>query len=235
MIKYLKLELIRTKLTSYNKAVAVIGIILFLFLYLLAAIPTFDPEETDLTILNSYHSLLNVENIVTMAIFSVLASVLGSKLIINEYTKEKVILLFIYPVGRTKIFYLKISIIFFYTVLAMLISNGVLQLIFFAGESIHPFVQQTLTLTVVMNSLVSLFLFSLLAGLLGILAIFIGFRKKSIAGTIVAGCIIACIFAQVMAAALNSNLIALAIFILLTLITSFCLKNLSQQVEQLEV
>ena len=68
--------------------------------------------------------------------------------------------------------------------------------VFFLTESLFPLCSDQLTIEVVLQSLGVLFCCSVLAGLMGVIALWFGFRKKSVSVTIVTSVILATIVCQ---------------------------------------
>lgn len=52
----------------------------------------------------------------------------------------------------------------------------------------------TISIQLIMNCLIALILYALMTGFLSMIALWFGFRKKSIIGTIVAACIIISVY-----------------------------------------
>lgn len=204
MNKLISLELKRNRLRSYHTSVFISGVLMLGLLYLLAAIPKLDPSETDLEMFLSYHSLVGLTNIMLMVIFIILSAVMSAKFIIEEYAGKKAILLFSYPVSRQKVLSAKMCMVFFYTVTAMCVCGIVIFGIFFATESVFQICSDTLNLNTILYCGFSLVCYSLLAGVWGIVALWIGFGKQSITVTIVAAVIISIVMCQIMAMTLNS-------------------------------
>ncbi|NLZ46857.1 MAG: ABC transporter permease [Clostridiales bacterium] len=235
MKKLISLELKRNSLKPYYIAVGIIMISMLGFLYLIAAMPKIDPSEADLEIFSSYGSIIMINNIIGSAIFSILSAVMASKFIIEEYSGKKAILLFSYPISRTKILDAKILMIFSYTVLSMLVSGGIILLIFFTTESLFPLCSGTLTFGVILNSFISLFFYALIAGLLGVISLWFGFVKKSVAVTIVSSCIISSIISQISAMSLTFNYFTIIVLIIAFIAVIPILGNLHKQVKKMEV
>ena len=203
MNKLISLERKRNSLRSYHTGVLISGALMLGLLYLLAAIPKLDPSETDLEMFMSYRSLIGLTSIMLMVIFTILSAVMSSKFIIEEYAGKRAILLFSYPVSRQKVLSTKMCIVFLYTVVAMCLCGTVIFGIFLGTESLFPICSDTLTLHTILYCTFSLISYSLLAGVWGIVALWIGFGRQSVTVTIVAAVIIAIVMCQIMAMTLN--------------------------------
>ncbi len=234
MNRLIALELKRNSLRSYHIAVAIITVVMLSFIYLLAVLPKLDPTETNLSMFLTYDNLIILINILYMVIFTILSSVMFSKIVVEDYAGKRAILLFSYPIARKKILGAKIVMVFFYTVFAMFLSGGIVLGIFLMTESLFPICVDQLSRKTVLSGVLSLVAYSLLSGVWGIVALYFGFRKQSVSVTIVAAVIIATVMCQMMAITMNNVgvIIFLVIGILLAVIT---LNNLKKIVMDMEV
>lgn len=89
--------------------------------------------------------------------------------------------------------------------------NGNIRYLF-GTESLFHICSDTLTLPTILYCSLSLISYSLLAGVWGIIALWIGFSKQSVAVTIVATVIISIVMCQIMAMTLN-DLVGAACFL----------------------
>lgn len=235
MNRLIKLELRRTSIKPYNTAVLIIAAGLLGFLYLLVLIPKMDPAESDTNLFAAYDSLTGIINIVAMVIFTVLSAVMYAKVAVEEYSGKRALLLFSYPISRNKIFFTKVGIVFLYTVAVMFVAGLAVYLAFFSMECLFQLCDDALSAEVLLKTLASLLGCSVLAGALGSVSLWFGFRKKSISATIVSAAILAVTVCQIMAAAMG-HLIVLWIFVCVGLVCAvLLLSRLSQRITDMEV
>ena len=205
------------------------------FQYLMAAIPYMDPTEPDAELFSQYPFLMGITCLVCMAIFSILSAVMASRFVVEEYSGKRAILLLSYPISRKKVLCAKLVLVFAYTTGAMLLCGVVVQAVFFLTESLFPICSDHLTIKVVLQSLGFLFCCSVLAGLMGVIALWFGFRKKSVSVTIVASVILAALVCQVIAAALAFWPIMGIVFGVTAIFAILAMQNLLRQVNDMEV
>lgn len=235
MNKLTRLELKRNSLKPYYIAVSIITIVILSFLYLLAAIPRTDATDTDAEMFMSYDFIVGLDNIVSMAVFSIMSAAMASKFIVEEYAGKRAIMLFSYPVDRKKIIDTKIITVFSYTVISMLLCNGISLTIFFVTESLFPLCQDTIDTGLILNCIASILCYSLSAGLLGIISLWFGFRKKSTIVTIISACIIASVLCQVIAMTLFTRFVLIIILAVIFLTAMLAWTSLRYQVKNMEV
>lgn len=235
MNKLTALELRRTSLGPYRMAVLLCGVSMLAFQYLMAAIPHMEPGEPDAALFSSYPFVNGMTSLVSMAAFTIWGAVLASRIIVEEYSGQRAILLLTYPVSRKKVLGTKLKLVFFCTVSAMFLSGAVIQAVFYLTERLFPLCSAQLTPTAALRSLVFLLCCSLLAGLLAMLSLWIGFRKRSVPVTIVSSVILACLVCQAAGAAL-SFLPLMGIMLGITaILAAFSAESLCKQAETLEV
>lgn len=225
------LELKRNRLRSYHIAVLICGITMLGFQYLMVAIPYMDPTEPDAELFFQYPFLMGITCLVCMAIFSILSAVMVSRFVVEEYSGKRAILLLSYPISRKKVLCAKLMLVFAYTAGGMLLCGAVVQAVFFLTESLF----HHLTIKVVLQSLGFLFCCSVLAGLIGVIALWFGFPKKSVSVTIVASVVLATIVCQTISSALAFLPMMGAVLGVTGILAALAVKNLLRQVNNMEV
>lgn len=235
MNKLIKFELKRNSLKTYHIAVVIITVVILSFLYLLAAIPQIDTADTDTEMFMSYGFIIGLGNIISMAIFSIMSSVMASKFIVDEYTGKKAILLFSYPVDRKKILDAKIIMVFSYTAISMLVCNGIAITVFLSTESLFPLCQDSIDITLLWDCIFSVLCYSLMSALMSLVATWFGFMKKSIIVTITSACVIVSILCQIIGMTLFIRPVIIAILAVTLMIAIAVWINLHNQVEKMEV
>ena len=150
-----------------------------------------DPTEPDAELFSQYPFLMGITCLVCMAIYSILSAVMASRFVVEDYSGKRAILLLSYPISRKKVLRAKLMLVFAYTAGAMLLCGAAIQTVFFLTELLFPICSDHLTIKVVLQSLGFLFCCSVLAGLMGVIALWFGFRKKSVSVTIVTSVILA--------------------------------------------
>lgn len=235
MHKLIALELKRNRLRSYHIADLICGVTMLGLQYLMAAIPYMDPTEQDAELFSQYPFLMGITCLVCMAIFSILSAVMASRFVVEEYRGKRAILLLSYPISREKVLCAKLVLVFAYTVGTMLLCGAVIQAVFFLTESLFPLCSDQLTIEVILQSLGFLLCCSILAGLLGVVSLWFGFRKKSVPVTIVASVILAALVCQVISAALAFLPIMGIVFSMAGIFAILAIQNLLRQVNNMEV
>lgn len=193
----IKLELKKNNIRTYVLAVLTITIIMLGFLYLFAYAPMLEPEDKDMAIFSGYRNLIPLFGVLNMAVFCVLSAIMYSKFIIEDYSGKRVILLFSYPVSRKRMLLSKLGVVGMFTVISMFISNVAIYLIFGISEQFIHLVNESLTFSIILQALKTTLLMSLVAASIGIVAVGIGFIKKSVPTTIVSAVLIASLMCNV--------------------------------------
>ncbi len=194
MHNLIKLELKRNKLTPYYIALAIITIVMTGFIYMIATIAK---VENDLQFQN-YENLLKIHTGITFIIFSVFSVVLFSKFVIEDYSQQRALLLFSYPVSRTKIFFAKILLIVNFITVGFLLSTLIPNSLFFLTEKIKPILNGNITTQIIEFQIIRIISYVLAIIAIGFISLRIGFINKSVSSTIVTAIILSVILGNVL-------------------------------------
>ena len=235
MRKLIALELKRNRLCPYHIAVLICGVTMLGFQYLMAAIPHMNPTEPDAELFSQYPLLMGITCLVCMAIFSILSAVMASRFVVEEYSGKRAILLLSYPISRKKVLCAKLMLVFAYTAGAMLMCGAMIQTVFFLTELLFPICSDQLTIEVILQSLGFLLCCSILAGLLGVVSLWFGFRKKSVSVTIVASVILVTLVCQMIGATIQYFPILWIVTGIATICSLIAVLDLFRQAEGMEV
>ncbi|MEH7502254.1 ABC transporter permease [Neobacillus drentensis] len=235
MIKLIKLELRRNNIRTYVIASIIIAIFMLGFLYLFAYAPKLEPNDKDLEIFLGYNNLIPLFEVLNMAAFCVLSAVMYSKLIIEDYSGKRPILLFSYPISRKKILFSKLSIVSFFTIFSMIISNLIIFLIFGITEKFMNLVGQEFTVAIMLQAIKITVVMAFIAASIGMIATGIGFIKKSVPTSIVSSVILASLMCNIVAST-TSNMTVMTIFSLIMIFVGILFSiNLIFKVNLMEV
>lgn len=205
MLNLMKLELKKHNVRTYIMSSSVISIIMLSFLYLFAYVPRFDPNDPDLYIFAGYNNVISLFSVVNMTVFCVLAAVMYTRFIIEEYKKDRAVRLFSYPIKRGKIFFSKVLVISLFTVIVMIISNFFIFSIFGLSETFSPLVNDEITFGLIITMVKMTLIMAVTAASLSIIAMGIGFIKKSVPATILSAILLCSLFCNIVAGTLTSS------------------------------
>lgn len=180
MMHLIKLELKKGVFTGYLRGslLAYTGIAgLMIILY-------FTSNNIDSPAFESYSDMLSNIDILVRATFIIYASVLISKLIINEFRDKTINLLFAYPVNRKKLILVKLSMVFFWTFVNVVLANLLIDALFIAINNNFGYVSGTLTTTLLIHHVTYVLLQAFGAAGMSLLSLVLGLRTKSAAVTV---------------------------------------------------
>jgi len=187
MLKLMKLEIKKFKLWNYWKAISICNISFIAVLCMIYVLEMYEEFE----LFDSFEMLAIFIGTLVRVTFTIFASVLIVKLIIDEYKSKSIDVLFTYPIKRKKIISAKLTIVFTFTFAMVLISTlfleGLVLLVdlnfnIFQVEIELPDMSEHL-LTVIMNALAT-------AGI-SLIPLLVGMHRKSGPATIIASILIA--------------------------------------------
>ena len=206
MINLIRFELRKNNLIPYFYGVCGIFTFAFLLGILFSAIPIIEPNDTSSKMFNDKTIIITMISIICMSAFSILSAVMYAKFIIEEYTGRKNVLIFTYPQKRSNILFAKFIFVSSFVFVTMFIST-VLCCLFvgFIGSVIGIISEPLMDITYIIQ--LSLLL-ALVSNFIGLIALRVGFYKKSIIIPVVTAIILSAPFGNFVAL-LGENVIVI--------------------------
>lgn len=181
MLKLIKLEIKKFKLAGYMKTVMFINLGI-----MIAVCGIYFAEKSEGgTSFDSYTHSFEMIGIIVRAAFIVFASVLISKLIIEEYRNNTISILFTYPINRKRIMMAKILLITGFTFVNIVLSSIFIGSIFFLADFGMNIVPDQLTSGTLTESILKMTLTAVAAAGMALVPLYFGMKKKSVPVTIV--------------------------------------------------
>ncbi len=230
MNKLIRLELKRNKLTSYYIALTIICIAMTGFLYMIATIAKVENAVE----FRDYRNILKLHTGIAFLVFSVFSVVMFSKFIIEDYRPKMVLLMFSYPISRTRIFLAKLILVTRFIVFGFLLSTLIPDVLFFLTESIFPILDGDITMEMFSSQLINIIISILSLSSIGFISVRIGFINKSVSTTIVTAILLSVILGNVvMGLGANSYVfIGVVVLFIIGLIFAY---STNMQIKKMEV
>lgn len=191
-----------------------------LSLYFFAIIGRFDTSESD-DILRNYMTLSGLASTICMCILVVYGTVMVNRFLVKNYIGESKIRFYLYPFGRSQLFYTKVASFCGTFVLFQLLGITLSNAIFLLTESLFPIL---ITSHHAFMHLTQFLVTSISAVILTISIIIIssisGIFLNSTVATIVTGIVLVVVFGNILAMSFASNL-------LVTLVSSIVIASIS--------
>ncbi|MBU5675245.1 ABC transporter permease [Alkaliphilus sp. MSJ-5] len=242
MLKLIRLELRRNKLTGYKVASGCIFLGILALCFLFAFMPAIVESQGDilsakeLAMFSGWNNLIAMMSTISMTSFAVLSTVMHARFIVTEYTGKRAILLFSYPIKRSRILWAKCSLVFWFTTGMMFLCNLAAITLFGICSNLFQILSEPFTITTFTYLLTTTLILSLLSGAIGLIALRIGFWKKSVPITIVSAVILASPCSQLFSFFLDSSItVMLATMLLLLTIGFVIFLGLTRMVNRMEV
>ena len=213
----IRLELKKNNINTYILADIIIAITMIGFLFLFAYAPLIEPNDKD------------------MAVFCVMSAVMYCRFVIEDYSGKRPILLFSYPVSRKKVVLSKLLIVCGFTIISMVICNFIVFLIFGITENFIHLVGNNFTVSIISNIVENTILMSAIAATIGVIAVGIGFIKKSVPTTIISAVLLASLMCNIV---VNANPNRAAMYVLaaaMVMIGILCSIFLMKKINKMEV
>ncbi len=229
----IKLELKKNNLKPYLLSVIGIFFIVIVMGLLFCAVPVLEPNDPASQEFSDPNMVITMVSIISMSAFSVLASVMHAKFVVEEYTGRKNVLLFTYPQKRSRILLAKFTLIFVFVFAMMFLVNMLACIIVGFLGSVTGLNEALLTDISLMIRLTLIFAF--VANFIGLISLRLGFYKKSIIVPIVTSTILVSPFGNaVMLLGTNANIAFLCASGVLLLVSMFLFLGLLKKVNRME-
>ena len=186
MLNLIKLEIKKFKLQRYIGAAIITQLLLLFFLIGLQVIFQIENEPVS-EIIEASMVVIDRMSSVT---FSIFASVMLANIVISEYSKNTISLIFMYPISRKKIFLVKLIIIASFTFINIVISNIVLSAGLIVLNSTFNSFPIALTVNGLILSIPSIVLSAILVSATALIPLYFGMKKKSTPTVIVSSIIV---------------------------------------------
>ena len=189
MLNLMKLEIKKFKLWNYWKSFVICNIALFAFLIMIYFIELQEGFE----ILNNFEMAASFIGVMVRVTFTIFASVLIVKLIVDEYKNKSINLLFSYPIKRKKIFSAKLIIVFVFTFVMVLISTLFQEgLVFLVDKNFNILPEDAESLDMSKHVL-TVFMNSFATAGISLIPLLVSMSRKSASATIITSILIASI------------------------------------------
>lgn len=186
MLKLIKMEMKKTKMEGYIK----ISLLINIALIGLVLIFIFGSISEGEVLFENYNMSFSFISTLAKITFIVFASVLLSRLIIDEYKHDTITLLFLYPINRKKIIAAKLVIVSLFTFVSIVFSNLLLDMVFILMDNLYHFVPDQLTKTALIYNLISIVMDAFTSSFMALIPLYFGLKKKSVPTTIISSLII---------------------------------------------
>ena len=227
----MRMELKKTNIKSYFFAASAIFICLLGLAYIFAWVPslgTADPNAVEL--FSTYQGISAMGGAVGLMAFSALASAMGYRYVIREYSGANVILLFTYPVDRKSIVWAKIKLLLLFVSASILVCTfgSFIVFMFSLLDDNLQFIDIAIAYR---NALV----LACLADGITLCSLRIGFIKKSNSMTIISAILLSMLLVN-MAADINQSFAIMFSLSSVIFVTGLLLTfNMVRKVERMEI
>lgn len=186
MVKLLKLEWKKNQLSKYILSAMISMVVIFALSCLMAVLSQGEGEP----MFDGYDSFIAFVNMMIRIVFQIFASILLSRLVIDEYSNKTIQVLFTYPVNRKKVMQCKLLLVCLFTFISITIATVCSSILtYFINPVLHLFdgemVGNDFLSTLPMN-----LIFAIMVAGIGLIPLYFGMKKKSTATTITSAVII---------------------------------------------
>ncbi|WP_438495157.1 ABC transporter permease [Paenibacillus sp. IHBB 3054] len=212
LLKLIQLEIRKNKLAGMLKGIAIANLAIFAFMLLLTYVDS-EGGGSGSGEFKTYAEMFSGLYVLVKATFVVFASVVLSKLVIDEYKNNTITLLFMYPISRKKLLGAKIIIVFLFTLISIFVSDVLISALLIGLNSFTHAIPGQLDLAVIPGEIIRIGADAVYAAGIGLIPLYIGMRKKSVPATIVTAVLLVSVIASNFGDFPPGNLVWLSIFL----------------------
>ncbi|MBZ9688603.1 ABC transporter permease [Clostridium estertheticum] len=186
MLKLMKLEIKKYKITGYIRNVIIANLIISGILFMVIFASKADMEVP----FSTYNDAVLLTGTIVRATFSIFAAVIISRIIIGEYKSKTINIMFLYPINRKKIMIAKLAIVVLFAFTSMVISSIFANFSLYILNIFVNFIQVPLTQEILVKSLINIVVYSAAFSFVSLIPVYVGMRRKSGSATIVTSVIL---------------------------------------------
>lgn len=192
MSKLMRLELRKFDIRPYTRA-AVIGTIL---IFILVSCLSLNAQMRQSVPLSSYDAVFLVIETLVRAMYIVLAAVIISRLVIEEFRNKTITVMFTYPINRQMLMVAKLSVVILFTFIGNIASCLLVAVAFVILNHVDVVIPSPLAWSVAERFFIVVLMNSLATSFLSLIPLYFGMRKHSVATTITSSVLVAALVCQ---------------------------------------
>ncbi|EOO30350.1 ABC transporter permease [Bacillus thuringiensis] len=186
MLRLIKLEWKKHKLSSYFKGVAICIIAIFAAVSLMA---WGIKAEGDVLFFDFTQQMVLINTFIRIT-FIIFSSVILSRLVIDEYKNKTMQLLFMYPLQRKMLMRAKLTIVFCFCFVSTIIATFSISLLVYFVSPMMGLIETPATIGEIISIVPTTFISAFMISGISLIPLFFGMRKKSTPTTITSAVII---------------------------------------------
>ncbi len=186
MLRLMKLEWKKHKLSSYFKGVAICIIAIFAAVSLMALGMK---AEGDVLFFDFTQQMVLINTFIRIT-FIIFSSVILSRLVIDEYKNKTMQLLFMYPLQRKMLMRAKLTIVFCFCFVSTIIATFSISLLVYFVSPMMGLIETQATIGEIISIVPTTFISAFMISGISLIPLFFGMRKKSTPTTITSAVII---------------------------------------------
>jgi len=197
LLKLMKLEMRKFRIGSYIRAAMIANIIIIGFICLISLVEDGMLDEVPKGMpFVDYDMAFYVIDTLVRATYIVFASVLISRIVIDEFRNKSITVLFMYPINRKKLIAAKLLVVMLFTFVAVIVGNLIVGIGFYIVNLYASIIPEPITWSLAAKELSKVTMGALATSFLSLIPLYFGMRKHSGPATIVSSLIVVAIICQ---------------------------------------
>jgi len=192
VIKLIKLELRKLRISRYVKGMLLANVIIMGLILFIGYMAEGEPDIP----FTSFETAFIVIDTFTRATFIVFAGALIARLFINEYKNKTMMVMFMYPINRKRLLIAKLLIVVAFTFCSIVLSTALQLACFWIFNAFTHVVPGTITVAFLKESAGISVMNALAASMMSLISLYVGMRKHSVTATIISSVLIVMVVCQ---------------------------------------
>lgn len=184
MLKLFRLEWQKNNLSSYLKGLAICIVAIFVAVTLMSWGSKSENEPMN------FAEFMSLSDVLIRITFTIFSSVILSRLVIDEYKSKMIQVLFTYPLQRKKILQAKLSIVFVFCFMSIIITTFLINLLTYFLNPMIGLFESPVHVADIMTQIPATVINAFMIAGISLIPLWFGMRKKSTASTITSAVII---------------------------------------------
>lgn len=186
MLKLMKLEWKKNRLSSYFKGLIICIISIFAAVSLMG----WGSRNESEPMFPDYFEYMSLTNILIRIVFIIFSAVILSRIVIDEYRSKTIQLLFTYPLQRKKLIVAKLSIVFGFCFFSIILATTIINVLIYFLHPMLGFIEKPVRIDEIISTLPSLLISAFTMAGISLIPLYFGMRKKSNAAAITSAVLI---------------------------------------------
>lgn len=171
MLNLIRLELKKTRISKYFMGGCIASMVVFTLICVVFIVEKYYGRN--------YSEIFSILESIAASVSIVVAATLYSEIVIGEYDKKTINVLYTYPIGRKQIMLSKMILVCSFTFIMNLAMTSIMYAVLYVLQNFLPIFNSYVSVSIINTSIINLIIPAFSNALLTLIPLYFGLRKKS--------------------------------------------------------